>query len=130
MDALRNIHATLAPEGFLIDTQPLSPSPRVATDDAELGALDLRAWADTIEAVDERFAETLAAGLYALLHEQRFIVTDSFDDGRECLETARDWRDTRIPPSLERRLDDTHRAVAVEQEVRLRLLRPGRTSTR
>ena len=128
MHALRNIHATLAPNGFLVDTQPVSPSPRVATDEAELGTLDLRAWADTIDAVDERFAEALAAGLYALLREQRFIVTDSFDDGSECLETAREWRDTRVPPSLERRLDDTHRAVTVEQEVRLRLLRRGRTT--
>ena len=128
MHALRNIHATLAPNGFLVDTQPVSPSPRVATDEAELGTLDLRAWADTIDAVDERFAAALAAGLYALLREQRFIVTDSFDDGPECLETAREWRDTRVPPSLERRLDDTHRAVTVEQEVRLRLLRRGRTT--
>ncbi len=130
MDALRNIHATLAPEGFLIDTQPVSRSPRVATEDAELGRLDLRAWAVTIDAVDQRFAETWAAGLYALLHEQRFIVTDSFDDGAECLETAREWRDTRVPPALARRLDATHRAVTVEQEVRLRLLRPARTSRR
>ena len=122
MHALSNIHAALAPDGILIDTQPLSPQPRVAADGAELGTLDMRAWANTIRAVDECFAQTLAAGLYDLQDEQRFIVTDSFDDGRECLETVSSWRDTRVPTSLVSRLEATQAAVTVEQEVRLRLL--------
>lgn len=123
MHALRNIHAALAPDALLVDTQPLSPHPRVATDGADLGALDMCAWADTIDAVDGRFAEVAAAGLYELLREQRFKVTDSFDDGPECLETARTWRDTLVPPSLATRLEATQSAVAVEQEVRLRVFR-------
>jgi hypothetical protein len=124
--ALRNIHAALALDGLLVDTQPLSAHPRVATDGAEPGALDMRAWRDTIHAVDERFAETVAAGFYAVRHEQRFIVTDSFDDGPECLETVSSWRDTRVPPPLASRLEATRTAVTVEQEVRLRLLRRAR----
>ena len=120
MHALRNIHAALALDGLLVDTQPLSAHPRVASDGAEVGALDMRAWRDTIHAVDERFAETVTAGFYVLQHDQRFIVPDSFDDGAECLETVSNWRDTRVPPSLASRLEATRTAVTVEQEVRLR----------
>ena len=69
MHALRNIHAALAPDGVLVDTQPVSASPPVASDGGELGSLDMHDWLDTIQAVDERFAETIAAGLYELEHE-------------------------------------------------------------
>jgi len=120
--ALRNIHAALAPDALLVDTQPLSLQPRVVSDDAEIGTLDMRAWVETIRAVDARFAETLAAGLFDLLDETRFVVTESFDDGPECLETVSVWRDTRVPQSLASKLDATNAAVRVEQDVRLRLL--------
>ena len=125
MHALRNIHAALAPDGIVVDTQPLSPGPRVAADGADLGTLDMRAWANTIRAVDERFAETVAAGLYDVQHEQHFIVIDTFDDGAQCLETASKWRDTRVPPPLALQLEATQAKVTVEQDVRLRLLRRG-----
>jgi hypothetical protein len=121
--ALRNIHAALAPDAFLVDTQPVSPDPRVATEDADLGSLDMRAWLDTIHSVDEQFAKAIAAGLYDLQHEQRFVVTDRFDDGHACLDAANGWRDTRIPAPLASRLEATSTPVSVEQEVRLRLLR-------
>lgn len=123
MHALRNIHSVLTPGGLLVDTQPLSPRPRVMTDGAELGTLDLREWLDTIRAVDDLVAEVVGSGLYELEHEERFVVTDAFDDGPECLETASTWRQTRVPPSLVSRLRKTQARVTVEQEVRLRLLR-------
>jgi hypothetical protein len=121
--ALRNIRAALAPDGLLVDTQPISAHPRVAAADVDLGRLDMREWVATIRAVDECFAETIAADLYELRHEERFIVGDSFDDGRDCLETVSSWRDTRVSTSLTSRLEATHTSVMVEQEVRLRLLR-------
>jgi hypothetical protein len=125
--ALRKIHAALASDGgLLVDTQPVSGQPRVAATGAELGRLDMREWVGTIEAVDERLAETIAGGLFELRHEECFIVADSFDDGRKCLETASGWRETRVPASLASRLEATQTIVTVEQEVRLRLLgRPG-----
>lgn len=123
MHALRNIHAALAPGGLLVDTQPISARPRVAAGESDLGRLDMREWAATIRGVDERFAETIAGSFYELQHEERLIVTDSFDDGHECLETVNSWRDTRVPTSLLSRLEATQVPVTVEQEVRLRLLR-------
>jgi hypothetical protein len=71
----------------------------------------------------ERLSETITAGRYELEHEQHFTVTDSFDDGRECLETVSRWRGTEVPASLASRLHETRATVTVEQDVRLRLLR-------
>jgi hypothetical protein len=121
--ALRNIHAALTPAGLLVDTQPVSRHPRVAAGDAELGTLDMREWIGTIHAVDELVAEVVGASLYELQHEERFIVTDAFDSGSECLETVSSWRQTKVPPALRSRLAAMQSNVVVEQEVRLRLLR-------
>ncbi len=107
MHALRNIHAALAPEAILVDTQPLSARPPVASDGVTLGTLDLREWLDTIQAVDERFAETVRAGLYELQHESRFVVTDTYDDGPECLEAVGGWRGTSVPDVVARGLAAT-----------------------
>ena len=123
MHALRNIHAALTPDALLVDTQPVSAHPRVVALETDLGRLDMRAWLDTIQDVDQRFAETINAGLYRLEQEQRFVVADRFADGSECLETVGSWRDTRVPRSVAFRLETTQAAVTVEQEVRLRLLR-------
>jgi hypothetical protein len=120
--ALRTIHKALSRDGLLVDTEPVSTHPRVAAAVA-LGTLDMRDWLDTIHAVDELLSETTTAGLYELEHEQHFTVTDSFDDGPECLETVSRWRGTEVPPSLACRLEATQATVTVEQDVRLRLLR-------
>ena len=123
MHALRNIHAALAPDGILVDTQPVSASPPVASNGGELGTLDMRDWLDTIHAVDERVTYAIEEGLYELRHESRFTVTDLFDSGPECLETVSGWRGTRVPPGVAQRLAAATAAVTVEQQVRLRLLR-------
>ena len=123
MHALRNIHAALAADGILVDTQPVSASPPVALDDGELGSLDLHEWIDTIHAVDERTDEAIAAGLYELEHESRFVVTDTYDNGPECLDIVSGWRGTRVPLGLSQRLAAATSPVSVQQEVRLQLLR-------
>jgi hypothetical protein len=121
--ALHSIHAALAPDAILVDTQPLGEGPSVAAGGAELGTLDMREWLETVRAVDALFAETIAAGLYELRHEERISVTDTFDTGPECLTTAKGWRGTRVPRLLTSRFAATQVPVTVVQEVRLRLLR-------
>ncbi len=123
MHALRNIHDALGADGILVDTQPVSASPSVAADGRELGSLDMREWLDTIHAVDERSAETIAAGLYELEHESWFVVTDTFDNGPECLNIVSGWRGTRVPLGVSQQLAAATSRVSVQQEVRLRLLR-------
>jgi hypothetical protein len=121
--ALHHIHSALAPDAILVDTQPVSARPPVAADGVTLGTLDMREWLDTIQAVDELVAETISAGLYELRHESRFLVTDTYDNGPECLEIVRGWRGTRVPASVSRGLAAATSQVTVQQEVRLRLLR-------
>jgi hypothetical protein len=121
--ALQNIHAALVPGAILVDTQPVSAHPAVTADGTKLGTLDMREWFETIEAVDERLAETVAAGLYELQYEQRFTVVDTFDDVAECVETLSGWRGTRIPAALATRIRVARPPLTVAQEVRLRLLR-------
>jgi hypothetical protein len=121
--ALHNIHAALVPDAIFVDTQPVSAHPSVASGGVTLGVLDMRDWLETIRAVGELFAETIGAGLYELQHESRFIVTDTYDNGPECLETVGGWRGTRVPSDTSRRLAATASQVTVQQEVRLRLLR-------
>jgi hypothetical protein len=83
----------------------------------------MREWLETIRAIDALFAETIAAGLYELQHEERISVTDTFDTGPECLITANGWRGTQVPRLLASRLAATQLPVTVDQEVRLRVLR-------
>jgi hypothetical protein len=121
--ALRNIHSALTPAGLLVDTQPVGPQPRVTINGVEAGSLDMLEWMNTIAAVDSRVAELVEDGLFEIQQEDAVVVTDSFDNGDECLATVATWRDTSVPSCLARRLNAAQAAVTVEQDVRLRLLR-------
>ncbi len=123
MHALHNIHAALVSDAMVVDTQPVSARPPVAANGKTLGTLDMGDWSDTIQAIAKLVAETIADGLYELQHESRFVVTDSFDSGPECLETVAGWRGTRVPASVATGLAAATSQVTVRQEVRLRLLR-------
>ena len=123
MHALHNIHAALAPHAILVDTQPISARPPVVSAGVILGTLDMRDWLKAIEAVDELVAETIRGGLYELQHESRLVVTDTYDNGLECLETVGGWQGTRVPRALATRLAAAKPSVTVQQEVGLRLLR-------
>ncbi len=123
MHALHNIHAALVPGGLLVDTQPIGGHPRVAADGAELGTLDMREWVGTIQAVDQRVDEAIAAGLFELTKAREVVVTSVFDDGPDCIDSLAGWQGTRIPRRLADRLAATRGEVAVEQRVRLRVVR-------
>jgi hypothetical protein len=123
--ALRNIHAALVPHGLLVDTQPIGSQPRVAANGDELGMLDMDEWIETIRAVDERVAETVATGLYERTDERTLVIRSTFDDGPDCLEITGTWRGTRVPQPLADRLAAVRDFVTVDQDVRLRVLRRG-----
>ena len=123
MNALSRIHAVLVPGGLVLDTQPISARPPVRAAGRGLGTLDMRAWGTTIDAVDRLVAATMDDGLFALDAEHRFVVTDTFDDGREFVEVVSGWQGTRISPALARRAAVSPPPISVDQEVRLRMLR-------
>ena len=128
MHALRNIHAALVPNGLLVDTQPIGLQPRVAANGHQLGTLDMHEWIETIDSVDERVAETIAAALFEQTDERTLVIRDTFDDGPDCLEIIGTWRGTRVPQPLADRLAAMREQVAVDQQVRLRVLRRARAS--
>lgn len=123
MNALRRIHAALVPGGLVVDTQPVGARPRVTTLGGELGALDMRGWAEIIEAVDERVALTVDEGLFAVEMRPSYVVADTFDSGPAVVETVKNWKGTTVPGPLAARLAAEGGVVRVHQDVRLRLLR-------
>lgn len=128
MPALRNIHSVLVSDGLVVDTQPIGSQPRVAASGGELGTLEMHEWIETIHAVDERVAETVAAGLYETTEERTLVVRSTFDDGPDCLEVTGTWRGTRVPHPLADRLAVVRDQVTVDQQVRLRVFRRGPAS--
>jgi hypothetical protein len=121
--ALRRIHAALVPGGLVVDSQPISAEPPVEAADGDLGRLDMREWRETIDAVDERTAEAIRLGLFAIEREHTITVPDEFDAGAEFIEVVGAWRGTRIPPPVAARAAAARPPIRVTQEVRLRLLR-------
>jgi hypothetical protein len=121
--ALKRVHAALLPGGLVVDSQPVSPEPPVEAVDGNLGSLDMREWRATIDAVDERIAEAIGLGLFALESEHVITVPDEFDSGAEFIEVVSAWRGTRIPPPVAARATAARPPVRVPQEVRLRILR-------
>ena len=123
MNALRRIHAALVPDGLVVDTQPVSARPMVEAGGLQLGTLDMREWRTTIEAVDRLVGATIDEGLFVLDAEHRFVVPDSFDEGREFVDAVRGWQGTRVSRALSRRAAVSPPPIRVDQEVRLRVLR-------
>jgi hypothetical protein len=121
--ALRRIHAALAAEGLLVDTQPVSHDPPIRLGDAELGRLDMRAWAQTIAAVDRETGTVVDDALFRLERERSLTVTDHYDDGPDLFSYVQEWQGTHVPPSLARTLSRTSAPLRLDQEIRLRLYR-------
>jgi hypothetical protein len=121
--ALHRIHAALVPDGRLIDTQPTSAHPPVEAGGAGLGTLDMRDWRRQIDTIDALTRQVLEAGLYAVEVERHVTVSDVYDTGAECAEVVGQWKGTRVPPSLARRLRSVSAPASVHQQVRLRVLR-------
>jgi hypothetical protein len=109
--------------GLLIDTQPVSPRPPVAAGGHALGRLDMREWLGTIEAVDSLVAQSVQSRLYSIEHEQRFTVTDGWDSGPECAQSVAGWQGTRLARELAKRIVEASPPLAIDQQVRLRVLR-------
>ncbi|MGH2967460.1 MAG: hypothetical protein ACRDK0_00125 [Solirubrobacteraceae bacterium] len=123
VNALRRIHDALVAGGLVIDTQPVSVHPPITTGVGDLGTLDMREWAQTIETVDRLIEQTIRDGLFGLEEESRFVVTDEYDDGAEFVAETRQWAGTHIDEAFAEHVATVQRPVRLHQEIRLRVLR-------
>jgi hypothetical protein len=103
VNALRRIHAALRPGGLVVDSQPISPEPRVEAAGGNLGRLDMREWRATIDAVDERMAEAIDQGVFAVESEHTITVPDQFDPCtlRSAVALDRDARKCQLTVSVD-----------------------------
>lgn len=122
MNVLSKVHEALVPGGLVVDTQPISRRPIVKCAGRRVGSLDMTAWGRTIDQVERPAQQTIRSGLFRVIHEERFAVTDRFDTGAELVETASGWVGTAIPPAQAERLAGDHSQASVKLVVRLRVL--------
>ena len=122
VDALERIHAALADDGIVVDTQPIGAQPPVVTESGRLGALDLSAWVETIAEVDREIMRAVDSGLFEVTGERLIVVTDVFDDLAELVAEAGEWAGTRVPADLAERAATERGVVRLHPDVRMRLL--------
>ena len=123
MDALRRVHEALVPEGILLDLMPFEARVPVETLDEELGRLDAREFARDVLETEAAVLRALREGLYVLERELRFDVLEHFESAARLLEEAGGWQGTRIPRSLQVRIEQHEPPFWVRQRLVLRRLR-------
>lgn len=123
VNALHRLHTALIPGGLLLDMQPVGPAPPVESAGQPLGSLDMREWRGTIDHVAALVDETMAKGLFAELAERRYDILETFDDGKELVDTVREWTGTNISQTLAARVEQAMPPLTIQESVRLRALR-------
>jgi len=82
----------------------------------------MREWRRTVNSVAELIDETVAGGLFSAETERGYDVLDTFDDGKELVETVSEWAGTKISRALAARVEGATPPLAIRESVRLRLL--------
>lgn len=103
--------------------QPVGLRPPVESNGRRLGSLDMREWRVTIDHVAALVDQTLADGLFVEEAERRYDVLETFDDGKELVETVREWTGTKISQTLAGRVERAMPPLTIRESVRLRALR-------
>ncbi len=124
MDALRVVAAALVPGSLVLDSQPVSPSPRFETDGRVLGSLDQRRVFRNYARTEAGVREAVREGLLVPVHERSFPIVSRFDSVDDLLAGIVDCgEDTRVSPRLKARLERARPPVLAHERVRLRIFR-------
>jgi hypothetical protein len=83
-------------------------------------------WLGTIDRIDRLAEQTIRAGLFRVIREDRFTVTDQFPTGAELIADVRGWAGTQIDPMLAQWISGERGPIHVQQEVRLRVFHASR----
>jgi len=115
VNALRKIHRALVPGGLLVDAQPVGGRVPVDSTGTVLGTLDMREWRRTVNSVAELIDETVAGGLFSAETERGYDVLETFDDGKELVETVSEWAGTKISRALAARVEGATPPLAIRE---------------
>ena len=122
VDALERIHAALADDGIVVDSQPVSAEPPVVTESGPLGRLDMSGWLHTIAEVDREIMRAVDSGLFEVTAGRVVVVTDVYDDLAELVAEAGNWAGTAVPANLAHRAATESGSVRLHQDIRVRVL--------
>jgi hypothetical protein len=124
VNALRNIHQALVPEGVLLDMHPIPPSTRAEVRGESLGDFDDAEFQDLVRTAEARILET---GLFEHETETEFDFLERYDDPAQLLtDIEEDWDGCHTPADLEARIRAADGPVDIWERVVLRRFRSNR----
>jgi hypothetical protein len=93
VNALRHVHALLAPGGTLVDVHPVTEE-QVETNEGIVGTIEEPDWVEVdLPNAETGLRQVVEEGLYAFEAETRYDVLQHFDHAEELIEAKRDLLD-------------------------------------
>jgi hypothetical protein len=121
VNVLRDTHAALVPDGWLLDFHPISPPwPLVVANEEELGELREEEFLAALQATEAGMDQTVRAGLFERVATRTHDIAENYDDASEPLE---EWSDGWMSEDLKRRLRATTGPVRVVERLVFHLYR-------
>ena len=125
MNALRNIHRALVPEGILLDMHPIPPATRAEVRGESLGEFDDAEFQELVRTAEARIIETR---LFEHDAEIEFDWLERYDDPEQLLvDIKEDWDGCHVPADLEARILAAEPPVDIWERVVLRRFRATRS---
>ena len=94
MNALRNVHRMLAPEGTLLDLHPVPPNGRVLVDGVDVGPVhEEEFFRRDLRPAERELRRVVREGLFEPLRETRFSVDSRYEDPLDLIDDldTEDW---------------------------------------
>ena len=125
MNALRNIHQALVPEGVLLDMHPIPPATRAEVRGKSLGGFDDAEFQELVRTAEARIRETR---LFEHDTEIEFDWLERYDDPAQLLVDIKEgWDGCHVPADLEARIREAEPPVDIWERVVLRRFRASRS---
>jgi hypothetical protein len=81
VNALRNVHRMLVPQGTLLDLHPVPPNARVLVDDVDVGPVhEEEFFRCDLRPAERELRRVVREGLFVPLRETRFSVDSRYED--------------------------------------------------
>jgi len=125
VNALRNIHQALVPEGVLLDMHPIPPATRAEVRGKSLGDFDDAEFQELVRTAEARILETR---LFEHDTEIEFDWLERYADPAQLLVDIKEgWDGCHVPADLEARIREAEPPVDIWERVVLRRFRASRS---